>query len=858
MDNSRHAPPLFPNWILKRFLSPYVETALVGDLEEEFYFVCSESGHQKARNWYFWQVLKSLPLAFRLLVYWSVEMIKNYLKIAYRNIFRHKGYSFINITGLAVGMACCVLILLWVQDELSFDRFHENAEDIYLVYQDIKFTDHQTKWAITQGPLAPSLKADFPEIINATRITWRGLRLNYNDQSFDETLGMADGSILEMFTFPLIKGDPKTALEDPHSIILSAEMAEKYFKNEDPIGRTITADNTYDFKVTGVMENIPHNSHLQFDFLIPFIFGRELNYTVDSWGNSSFRTFVQVPKNMDSKQVTAKISAYLDEKPTIEKNAKLNLHPLTQIHLHSHFEFDMYHGDITYVTIFSLVAFFILFIACINFMNLTTARSANRSREVGMRKVAGAYRSDIIRQFFGESILMAWAAMVLALGLVWLLLPTFNNLAEKELSLRIFENPQISLGLIAIAVMTGIISGSYPALFLSSFHPAKVLKGGLSFSAKGSNFRKILVVIQFSLTILLITCTVFIYNQLNYMRNQKLGFDKEYMIYMGMRGDMRKSFDAFKNELLRNPDIIEVTAGASIPTSGYYFSNSKWRWDGQKPDEEILMRADFVDVNFFETFGMEILEGRSFSEGLPTEKNYSFIINEKAAQVMNMTTPVGNRLSIGEDQGTIIGVVKNYHFRSLHEEIEPLILIYEPNYCDIIFAKLKAKEISQTLGHVESVWKKFSPEYPFGYRFLDEALDRLYRAEQQTGKIFSYFASLAILISCLGLFGLASFMAEQRTKEIGVRKILGASVSNIVLMLSRDFTKWVLIANLIAWPAAYFAAYKWLQGYAYRINITFVPFVISAVLALFIALLTVSYKSFRSARAYPADSLRHE
>jgi len=785
-------------------------------------------------------------------------MIRNYLKIALRNIRRHKGYSFINIAGLAIGMACCILILLWVQDELSYDRFHENGSDIYRVIQDIKFADHDTTWAITQGPLGPSLAADFPEIINATRITGRRFRLTYDDKSFDEILGMADGSIFEMFTFPLVKGDSATALSDPHSIVITEEMAEKYFGNEDPLGKTIKADNQWDFQVTGILKEVPHNSHLKFDFLIPFIFGRELNYTVDRWGNSQFRTYVQLQKGAPVEGVIQKISGYLFEKPTIEKDARLNLQPLARIHLYSNYEYDSAHGDITYVAIFSLIAFFILLIACINFMNLATARSGNRAKEVGMRKVSGAHKTDIVRQFYGESILLAFIALIVALTFVWLLLPTFNNLAAKELSLGVPGNLLVLLGLVGITLLTGVISGSYPALFLSSFQPVKILKGSLQSGSKGSVFRKVLVVFQFALTIFLIICTIAVYNQLNYMRNMKLGYEKEYMIYKGMRGDVRAKFDSVKNELLQNPNILGVTASSNVPTYGYTFSNSLWRWEGQDPDEEILMRAVFVDLDYFKTFGMEIVEGRSYSKELATDATEAIMVNEEAVKVMGMESPIGKRLSIGKNNMKIIGVVKNYHFRSLRQEIDPLILIYNPRPCGVLFARLRSENIPKTIGYMENIWKEFAPGHPFNYGFLDEAIDDLYRSEQRIGTILRYFSILAIFISCLGLFGLASFMAESRTKEIGIRKVLGASVSNIVLLLSREFTKWVLLANIIAWPVAYFAMYKWLQSYAYSTNIALWSFILSGAIALVIATVAVSYQSIKAAVTNPADSLRYE
>ncbi len=785
-------------------------------------------------------------------------MIRNYIKIALRNLSRHKGYSLINIAGLAIGMACCILILLWVQDELSFDRFHENADSIYRVIQDIKFSDHSTTWAITQGPLGPSLKEDFPEIVNFTRVTGRRFRLAYQDNSFDEVLGMADGSIFEMFTFPLIEGDPQTALSDPHSIVLTEEMARKYFGDEHPIGKVLKADDEYDFLVTGILEEFPLNSHFRYDFLIPFIFGRELKYTVDNWRNSQFSTYVQIQEGIPYQEVVQKISGYLYEKPTIEKDAKLNLQPLGRIHLHSNYEFDRPHGDITYVTIFSLIAFFILLIACINFMNLTTARSANRAREVGMRKVAGAYRRDLVRQFFGESILLAFIALIFAVGIVYLLLSVFNELAAKELSFEISGNIQTLSVLAGVALITGIIAGSYPALFLSAFQPADVLKGTLFSSNRGATFRKVLVVLQFSLTILLIVCTTIVYNQMNFMRNRKLGYDKEYLVYAVLRGDMRQQFDVVKEELLKNPNILAVTSSGTLPTYGYNFSNSLWRWEGQDPDEEILMRASFIDYNYFETLGLEIIEGRSYSKQFSTDPTEALIVNEEAVKVMGMESPLGKQLGIGDNQAKIIGVVKNYHFRSLKQEIEPLILILNPSNCWALFARLSSEDVSKTIGYMEKVWGEFASGYPFNYRFMDEAIDNLYRAEQQIGTLFRYFTILAIFISCLGLFGLASFMAEQRTKEIGIRKVLGASVSKILLLLSKEYAKWVLFANIIAWPFAYYTMNKWLQGYAYRINIAVWSFVLAAVLALAIALFTVSYQAVRAATANPADALRYE
>jgi predicted permease len=785
-------------------------------------------------------------------------MIKNYLKTAFRNILKHKGFSIINITGLAIGMACTLLILLWVQDELSYDRFHKKGKDIYRVIQDITFTDHRTTWAITQGPLGPSLKKDFPEICNSTRITGRRFRLKFSEQTFDEIVLMADASIFEMFDFPLLKGDPTKVLSDPNAIVLTKKMAKKYFGEQNPLGKTITADNKHDFLVTGIVEECPKNSHIEFDFIIPFVFGRKLKYSVDRWNNSQFRTYVQLKKGTSAQDVIPKISNYLKEKPTIEKDAKLNLQALFRIHLYSDYEFDSAHGDITYVLIFSMVAFSILLIACFNFMNLTTARSGNRAREIGMRKVVGANKHNIIKQFFGESILLTCIGMIIALILVKLLLPVFNDLASKELSLELPGSVSILLGLLLITLLTGIISGSYPALYLSSFQPVKVLRGSSHSSVKGSRFRKILVVIQFSLTIILIICTTAVYKQLSFIGNKKLGYNREHMIFLGMRGELRKKFDAVKPELLKNPNILDITASSNVPTYGYSFSNSLWKWEGQNPDEELLMRAVFIDENYFKTFGIDIVEGRSFSKKFTTDEKEAIMVNEAAIKAMRLKSPLGKSLSIGDNHFKIIGVAKNYHFRSLHQKIDPLILIYSPQRSRVLFARLKSDKISQSIEHISQVWGTFAPGYPFKYYFLDESLDRLYRSDRRVGTILKYFSILAIIISCLGLFGLASFLAEQRTREIGIRKVLGASQPGIIILLSKEFAKWVLLANLVAWPLAYITMTSWLKNFAYQTNLGTLIFFLSALGALLIALLTVSYQAIRAANTNPVDALKHE
>ena len=790
-------------------------------------------------------------------------MFKNYLIVTVRNIIRHKVYTLINLMGLAVGMACTILILLWIQDELSYDRFHENADDIYRVIQNINFADRSTTWAITQGPLGPSLKKDFPEIINMARTKpLQFITLSYKDKTFDETILLADGSIFEMFTFPLLKGDPRTALADRRSIVLAEETAAKYFGDENPVGKTITVKiyelGSYQFSVTGVMRKLPRNSSFKPRIIIPFIFGKELGLTVDRWDNSFTNTFIQLQKNSPYQEVVSKISGYLFDRPTIEKDSWLDLQPLKKIHLYSNFDFDGAHGDISHVVIFSSVAALILLIACINYMNLATARAARRAREVGIRKVNGAVKADIVLQFFGESILLAILALLLAIMMVDLLLPAYNSMVNKDLSLAFFKNPAMSISMLLTALVTGLVSGSYPALFISSFKPVKILRGVLQSGARDSNFRKILIVIQFSLTILLIVCTVVASSQINYLQDKKLGYDRESMLLVSLRGKVRKQFPSLKNELLKHPNIINAAVSSSLPSRWFHFSNSLWHWEGQDPDEEILFRGLRIGDDFFETLGMRIVAGRHFSKKFPADKAEAVIVNEAAVKAMRMDSPVGQLLTKGDRQYRIVGVVKDYHFRSLHHKIEPVILLYREDAGGILAVKLRPGDISGTITFIENLWKKFEPDFPVIYGFIDELLTDWYISEKRIEIIFKYFSFLAMFIAGLGLFGLASFITEQRIKEIGIRKALGASIANIVVLLTKEFTKWVLAANLIAWPMAYIAMNYWLQNFAYRITLTPWPFLFAAALAFIIALLTVIYQTVKAARANPVEALRYE
>jgi putative ABC transport system permease protein len=793
----------------------------------------------------------------------DAAMIRNYLIITLRNLRKHKAYSLINVTGLAIGMACSILILLWVRDELSFDRFHANAARIHRVYRDEAATAAGSTSVLTPPPMAAALKKDFPEVLMSTRFgTWQRRLVSNGDKSFSETAYMhADPDFFEMFSFPFVKGDPKTALAEPYSIVLTESAAAKYFGAEDPMGRSLNVDRAFDVAVTGIVQDPPANSSLTFTMVSPFsilltrYIGEE---AADNWGFNSFGTYVLLAPTVQAADFNGKIDGYL-QRYAEEDTDRLVVQPLTDIHLRSNLGHDLSNrGSIKYVWIFSALALFILAIASINFMNLTTARSANRAREVGMRKVIGARRSQLVRQFFGESILMCLLALGAALILVELFLPAFNRLSAKAITTAWLQNLPVLLGCLCLALATGLLSGTYPALFLSSFRPIQVLKGAPNAAGGGSAFRKTLVIVQFALSVFLITGTAVISRQLTYMRTKDLGFDKERIVHLRIYGELTEKYPLIRERLLQNPDIVSVTASMSLPTS-IQGSPGTPEWEGKDPEAKMEIKADFVDFEYVETFDIPIVEGRSFSREFATDAEEAYLVNEEAVRRMGIEPPVvGKRFAFWGREGRIIGVMKDAHFQPFYQKIEPLVFKIFPDWFRVLYIKLRAGNPQAALASVEKTWTSLGLGYPFEYRFLDEDFDNLYRTEARMGGLFGTFAGLAIFIACLGLFGLASFMAELRTKEIGVRRILGASVPRITIMMSREFTKWVLAANLIAWPAAWFFMGRWLEGFAYRAELSPWPFVISGGLALGIALVTVVSLSARAASANPADALRYE
>jgi len=765
-------------------------------------------------------------------------MFKNYLKTAIRNLTRHKGYSLINIAGFAIGIACCILILLWVQDEMSFDRFHENLDSLHRVVEEQRYSDGTIfSIARTPYPVGPALVADYPEIVNFTRFTpfWKTL-LEYGDKSlYERGFAFADPSLLEMFSFPLLKGDANTALSETNAVLISEDMAKKYFGAEDPVGQTLTMDNAVDFQVSGVFANIPPNSHLRFDFLGQFDTFVKLSGWGEQWDNNSYYTYVQLTENTHHQDVTPKIYEYLTNIYP-ESGTKFLLQPVKDIHLRSDFAIDLggkSENRIKYVYMFSLIAVFVLL-------------------------VVGANRANLIRQFLGESVLISFLSLLISVGLVLLVLPAFNSISGKELSLAAYNIGLLAAGLIGIALVTGILAGSYPAFLLSAIRPVRVFKGSMKLGSKNSAFRKILVTCQFSLSIGLIIGTFVVYRQLDFMQKKNLGYNQEHIVYFAERGDFWKNYDALKMELQRNPSVVGVTAASSIPTHTVT-STSGVSWEGKDPGFDVLFTQFNVDYDYFETLEMEMARGRSFSKDFPTDATDAFILNETGARLTGMEDPIGKKFTLWNISGPIIGVVKDYHFKSLHAKIEPLVLrMFHRNWNRYVIMRIRSDGITETLKSVENAYKKFHPGYPFEFQFLDEALDALYSSEKRTGRVFRYFMFLAIFISCLGLFGLASFMADQRTKEIGIRKVLGASVSGIFVMLLKEFVKWVLLASAISWPLAYYAMDRWLKNFAYRTDIALWIFLVSGILGLAAAFATVSYQSLKASVANPVDSLRYE
>jgi putative ABC transport system permease protein len=810
-------------------------------------------------------------------------MFKSYLKIAWRNIKRHRVFSFINISGLAIGIACSVLIAIFVLFELSFDGYHEKSDRIYRVGSQFGPTPDK-RGAYTAPPMAEAMIHEFPEIEHIARLSlWStNYLVEYKEKSFlEKGIIYGDASIFDVFTIPFVLGNPKTALVDPYTVVITEAIARKYFGNEDPLGESFRFNNEKeDYKITGVVENCPRNSHFQFDMIVSLVSRRSSRS--DRWMQHTYFTYIVLKNGCTPSQLEAKFPNFIkrhygpqffaDTGMSFEEHFQDEnnyygywLQPLGNIHLNADIVDNLpQKGDITYVYIFSSIALFILLIACINFMNLSTARFANRSKEVGVRKVLGCSKKQLVSQFLGESVLLSIIALVIAFIVIQIVLPAFSNLAGRQLKLDLLSNFYVLPLMIGFALFVGILAGTYPAFFLSSFQPVRTIKGSLNKRVNGHLvMRRALVILQFSITIFIFLGTFVIYNQLKYVRDKKLGFDKEQVIVIHRANVLRQQGDAFKQELLKYPNILTVSNTDSLP--GRHFDPNGHRLEGRPLTEEYTLYTMYGDYNFVDLLDLEIVAGRYFSKDIVTDATSAVVINETAVKELGLTDPIGKRFHKGfggAKKGefvTIIGVLKDIHFQSLHHEIHPMIIRpltgWEGFYTSV---RVRPENLSETIGLIEETWTRFSGGQPFEYSFLDTDLDNLYRAEQKTGQIFAIFSFLAIFVACLGLFGLISFAAEQRTREIGIRKVLGASVSRIIYLLSKEILILVSAAIFIASPVAFYAMSKWLESFAFRIEMSPLMFIMTALAASLIALLSVGYRAVKSALANPADALRYE
>ena len=867
-SNPRLQKPLkFAEWILKSIHSDHGEYTHLGDFSEVFSFVQTERGAAAALFWYWGQVVRSLPGFAANRIYWSVTMFKNYLIIAYRNTLKNKWFSLLNIAGLAVGLACFILILMFVQFEMSFDRFHARSDRIYRVLS--RNTERQADAAgfSVHSPelLAEALAADFPEITAATRVRepfMDKVILQYQDRSFYQLGIFADTEFLKVFSFPLLKGDLDRALEAPRTIILTENVAAKLFGDDDPLGRIVSyreRRREYDMTVTGVIAEVPRNSHLRFDYIISHattVAEEKDSYMIGNWDVWNYTTYVELTAPQAEAQVEEKFPAFLARQGQEGGSDEFFLQSIEDIHLKSQIRGELAtNNQIRDVYLFLSIALIILLIACINYMNLVTARSMTRAREIGVRKVAGANRRQLIKQFIGETLLVTFLALGVALLMIRFALPHFNVLLGTDLETGMISNTSLLLLILGTVLFVGIASGTYPALVLSALKPVNVLKDFSASGKKGAGLRNALVIFQFAASIILIACTLVIFNQLRFIKHQKLGFDREHVVIIPIREqETRDKAEAIRTELLQHPEVLGVSISAGLPTAirSRYLGAKFVKDSGEEIKTSVCF--DYVDYDFVDVFKIELLAGRNFSREFG-EDTKALLINEALWKILGWEDPAGKEVDVF-GYNRVIGVVKDFHFASFHQEIEPMVLAFGGGHN--IAVRVRPGDVASRVKLIRTVFENHSRSQPFDFFFLDDSFNELYQKEQRAGEIFGSFSLLAIFIACLGLLGLASYTVERRTKEIGIRKILGAPVTRIMGLLTRDFVMMVILANVIAWPVAYFAMRTWLDNFAYRIDISLVTFLLAAGAALLIAFLTIGTQTLRAALSDPVDTLRYE
>ena len=774
-------------------------------------------------------------------------MFRNYIKTAYRNIMRHKGISAINIAGMALGIACSLTIFFWVDMELHFDAFVEKQDRIYRLESE--------DWVCLPTRFRQAIH-NFPEVAQIVQFSsWETPTLKYQEKHFDtEHFVFADKNVFEVFSLPFLDGNPETALENPMSLVLTQSEAMKIFGEENPMGKTIRYDNTFDFTVTGIVKDT--DFHVKFDALAPFeslpeIKGRKNFMEELNW---NFPTYLLLNTNTDIPLMEEKIHTALNQVDTGLEEDIFFLRPFKEIYFATGLKHEkgVQHGNLQMLVLFSAIGIFILLIACINFINLSTARSSLRAKEIGVRKVVGAAQKNLFSQFMGEILLITLISLAAALALMKLFLPTFSRLAGKSILID-FSDPRLILGVLLIFLFAGLAAGIFPAIFLSSFSPIAALRGKAFKNLKASPLRKVLIVFQFSVSVFLIIGTITVYRQLHYMQTKDLGYNQEQILNIRLKGDLLRSRkNLFKRRLLQNPNVTQVSFSSQEP--GVITNTNTWDVRGQ----EKAMRIINTDPEYLDLMGLELVAGRKISRKMRSDIAKKYVINEEAARFLGFEDPVGEIVRANFGQSEIIGVVKDFHFNSLHKKIEPLAICWYERWANIAHIKISGHNIDKTLETVQALWSELCPDFPFHYSFLDEDFARDYAQESRLGEILKYFVGMAIFLSCLGLLGLSAFLAEQKTKEIGIRKILGSSSLGIMVLFSKDFSRWVLLSNLFAWPIAYWISKQWLQNFPYRTSINIWTLLISGVLALFIALATVSYQSIKAAWANPADALRYE
>ena len=876
-----YEPPRWADKLIERLCAPYLHEEVMGDLHERYQLQVEKLGEKRARRRYFREslafmrasVLKRKPTPHTNPM--LITMLRHYLITALRNTSRNKAFSAINVTGLALGMTCFLLIFLWVADERTIDNFHEHNEDLYVLYQTIHSQDGvigsyqlQEYGSLEHNYYADidvHLKDKFPEVLYATQyatsyeLPWgRSLTLQYGDDKHKLNGGTAGIDFFKMFNYPLLAGSAENALKEVNTIAISEKVSGLFFNSpEEAIGQILRYDNGLDLKVTAVFKETDNRSTLQFDYLISW-----KNTVLDQilLSEGQYETYVQLKPGSNPELFAAKIKDFQNEQfdYTDGYRCDFGIQPFGERYLVSNFENGKpTSGRIEYINIFSGVAAFILLIACINFMNLATAKSLKRAKEVGVRKVVGSSRSYLIGQFLGESLILAFMALALSLVIIFLLLPYFNNFSGKNMTLPLDEG-SYWLFLIGLTVVAGLASGSYPALFLSSLRPVRVLKGITRFGRSASWFRKGLAIFQFSLSILLLIGTLVVSRQTHYVQNKHLGYDRENVIYVKIEGDMNNRYQVYKERLLSMPGIAMVDRSSEAPHNMGFEMSTPFKWEGQQEGQFIGFRPTSVGFDFLEMMDLEVVEGRGFNKDIVTDTS-AFMVNETALKQMGMTDPLGKWISAWDKKGKIIGIVKDYHIASLHEPIKPLILdVKEGLYFGIIMIKTQPGKTVEALKSLETATAEINPDYPLDYQFMDQEYAKLYESEAIISKISNVFAALAVIISCLGLLGLAMFSAEQKVKEIGIRKVLGASVNQIISLFSREFIQLVLLSFIIASPLAWYLMKEWLNGFAYSIPLAWWFFALTGLAALGIAMLTVSVQTLKAATSNPVKSLRTE